>query len=271
VTAPDQSPACLYVGQTVHERRAPFIHRFSYRIASVLIDLDQLAEAGRMSRLFSVESFNLFSFKARDHGARDGSDLAQWAREQFKNAKLDADDAHLTLLCAPRVLGYVFNPLSIYFAKDQQSGRLIGVLYQVHNTFGDDHAYVVPGSDTAVNHQEADKVFHVSPFFDVGGRYQFTLRAPSERFRLSILKQRESGSDFLATMAMKREEMTSKTLFKLFVTHPFFTIKTVAAIHYEALRLWLKGAVYHARPAPPDTPSFGRLTSPSRPSEFVDE
>lgn len=268
---PTQSAASLYVGRTVHERRAPFLHRFSYRIASVLLDLDQLETAGSQSRLFSIERFNLYSFKARDHGARDGTDLADWARARFADSGLDANTASITLLCAPRVLGYVFNPLSIYFAQNRETGQLIGVLYQVHNTFGDSHVYVVPASEAPVSHQEAEKVFHVSPFFDVGGRYQFTIRAPSDRFHLTIVKQREDGSDFLATMAMAREEITSTTLFNLFISQPFSTLKTVAAIHFEALRLWMKGAVYHSRPTPPNTPSYGQLTPSPRSTEFVDE
>lgn len=269
--SPSEPAASLYVGRTVHERRAPFTHRFTYRIASVLLDLDQLDAAGAQSRLFSIERFNLYSFKARDHGPRDGSDLALWARTRFKEAGLDASAARLTLLCAPRVLGYVFNPLSIYFAQDRQSGQLIGVLYQVHNTFGDSHVYVVPGSKDAISHQEADKVFHVSPFFDVGGRYQFTIRTPSDRFHLTIVKQRDDGSDFLASMAMAREEITSSKLTRLFLSQPFSTLKTVAAIHFEALRLWMKGAVYHSRPTPPNTPSYGQLTPSPRSTEFVDE
>ncbi len=250
----------LYIGRTVHERRQPFSHRFNYRIASLMVDLERLAEAASLSRLFSVERFNLYSFFERDHGARDGSALIDWARARFDEAGIAIGDARVRLLCAPRVLGYVFNPLSIYFAEDRETDTLKGVIYQVHNTFGDAHAYVAPCTGDTAEHQAAEKVFHVSPFFDVGGRYEFTLRAPDERFKLSIFKERTDGSDFMATMAMNREALTTATLAGLFASQPFSTLKTISAIHFEALKLWIKGAKYHSRPEPPAEPSLARLS-----------
>ncbi|MEQ8405403.1 MAG: DUF1365 domain-containing protein [Oceanicaulis sp.] len=252
------APAWLYTGHTVHERRAPFFHRFKYRIASLLIDLDRIGEAGQASPLFSVERFNLFSFYGHDHGARDGSDLKAWARARFEEAGIETGAGSIRLLCAPRVLGYVFNPLSIYFAEGAD-GRLSGVIYQVHNTFGDAHAYVAPASGGRRERQDAEKVFHVSPFFDVAGRYEFTLREPDEKFRLSILKQREDGPDLLATMAMKRRALTTANLAGLFASQPFSTLKTISAIHFEAVKLWMKGAKYHSRPAAPEHASRARL------------
>jgi DUF1365 family protein len=123
----------------VHERLAPFLHRFSYRLGSILLDLDQLNAAVRLSAFFSVGRFNLYSFYPKDLGPRDGGDLSSWARNLFATSgvELDAQD-RLSLLCAPRVLGYQFNPLSIYFAHDGE-GRLLGLIYEVHNTFGDSH------------------------------------------------------------------------------------------------------------------------------------
>ena len=250
----------LFIGRTVHERRAPFTHRFSYRIASLMIDLERLSEASGLSRLFSVDRFNLYSFFQRDHGARDEAPLIDWARARFDEAGLAVGDARLRLLCSPRVLGYVFNPLSIYFAEDRKDGALKGVIYQVHNTFGDAHAYVAPCAGAAVEHQSANKVFHVSPFFDVAGRYEFALRPPGERFRLSIFKQRENGPDFMATMALNRTALTSGALAGLFASQPFSTLKTISAIHLEALKLWRKGAKYHSRPEPPKRPSTAKLS-----------
>lgn len=252
------APADLFIGRTVHERRQPFSHRFNYRIASLMIDLERLSEASRQSRFFSVERFNLYSFFERDHGARDGSSLIDWAREQFTEAGIAIGNARVRLLCAPRVLGYVFNPLSIYFAEDRETNALKGVIYQVHNTFGDAHAYVAPCSGDSAERQTADKIFHVSPFFDVAGRYEFTLRAPDDRFKLSIFKERTNGSDFMATMAMNRFDLTTSTLLGLFASQPFSTLKTIFAIHFEALRLWIKGAKYHSRPEPPAEPSLAR-------------
>ncbi len=255
------APADLYIGQTVHERRQPFTHRFNYRISSLMVDLERLNDAAKLSRFFSVEKFNLYSFFERDHGARDGSSLLEWARARFSDAGLAIGDAKVRLLCAPRVLGYVFNPLSIYFAEDRETNELKGVIYQVHNTFGDAHAYVAPCSGQSAERQAVEKIFHVSPFFDVGGRYEFTLRQPDDRFKLSILKERKDGSDFLATMAMNRVDLTTSTLMGLFVSQPFSTLKTISAIHLEALKLWAKGAKYHSRPEPPDQASLARAST----------
>lgn len=252
------SPAAeLFIGHTIHERRAPFLHRFRYRIASILVDLDQLSTARTLSPLFSVERFNLFSFFNQDHGPRDGSDLKGWAMAQLRSAGIDQPVGRIRLLCAPRVLGYVFNPLSIYFAEDP-SGSLTGIVYQVHNTFGDSHAYVARCAGQKREHHGADKAFHVSPFFDVTGRYEFTVRAPEDRFQLTIVKQQDDAPDFLATMSMQRRALSTRALLALFASQPFSTLKTIIAIHFEALKLWIKGARYYTRPAPPDTASFAK-------------
>lgn len=252
--AEPHSAVSLYTGQTLHERFAPFRHGFRYRLLSILIDLDRLDEAGTASRLFSVERFNLFSFFRRDHGPRDGSSLRDWARARLAETGVEAESLRIRLLCFPRVLGYVFNPLSVYFAEDRGTGELKGVIYQVHNTFGDAHAYAGPAEETAGPvMQSTDKVFHVSPFFDLAGRYDFTLRSPGERFSLVIRKMRESGPDLLATMAMKRRAFTSATLARAFAALPFSTLQAIFGIHFQALRLVLKGARYHSRPEPGDT------------------
>jgi len=253
--------ASLYVGRTVHERRAPFLHRFRYAVSMMLIDLDRLTELSDLSRWFSLDRFNLFSFRERDHGARDGGSLKAWAQARFEAAGVDMREARIRLLCSPRVLGFVFNPLSVYFAE-APDGQVRGVIYQVHNTFGDAHAYVAPaGSDCGVLRQSADKIFHVSPFFDVAGRYRFTLRPPGERFKLTIFKQREGSADFLATLLLDRRDAHGGAFLRLFAAQPFSTLKTVAAIHWEALRLVLRGAKYHSRPAPPAAASQARPES----------
>lgn len=255
----------LYRGHTVHERRAPFLHRFRYPIASILIDLDRLGETGGAARLFSVERFNLFSFRERDHGPRDGSSLADWARKRFAEAGVEIGAARVSLLCFPRVLGYVFNPLSLYLAETED-GALRGVIYQVHNTFGEAHAYVGPAEAApgAPCRQEADKVFHVSPFFDRAGRYDFILRAPRERFSLVIKKQREAGPDLLATMSMTREPLSNGALLRLFAGLPFSTLQAIFGIHWQALRLVLKGARYHPKPIQNPPVSRARSACDSR-------
>jgi len=242
----------IFTGHTLHKRTKPFVHAFSYRLAFVRIDLGRLDDADRASRLFSVGRFNLFSVHPRDHGARDGSDLASWAREKLAEAGLSLPDtAGFTLLCQPRVLGYQFNPISVFEARDSD-GQLLGAIYEVHNTFGDVHAYVAPfGSEGPATHA-ANKRFHVSPFFDVSGRYRFALNSANRRFRLSIVKSGAAGPDFSASMAMTGKPATTAGFLRLFAAQPFSTFKTIAAIHLEAMKLWLKGGRYHSRPAPPE-------------------
>lgn len=258
----------LYIGKTIHERRAPFLHRFSYRLGSVLLDLDQLKAADQLSAFFSVGRFNLYSFYAKDLGPKDGGDLSFWARNLFATSGVDVDaQDRITLLCAPRVLGYQFNPLSIYFAHDAE-GQLKGLIYEVHNTFGDSHCYVAKAIESSRQTHDAEKNFHVSPFFDLGGRYEFTLREPADSFHLTIVKQREDGPDFMATMAMKRAPLNTSQLARLFFTQPFSSLKTILAIHWEALRLWIKGAVYHKRYPPPADASLAQPVTPSERAGF---
>lgn len=258
-------PASLYIGHTVHERSAPFLHRFRYRIAMLMLDLDQLDAAGRASRLFSIGRFNLFSFRERDHGPRDGSSLKSWVLERLSGSGVEQAVARVRLLCSPRVLGYVFNPISLYLA-DNADGETIAVIYQVHNTFGDAHAYVAPLDGTTPARHSAQKRFHVSPFFPVTGRYDFTLREADEQLSLVINKVEAEGRDFLATMQMQARALTSANLAKLFASQPFSTLKTISAIHFEALRLVLKGARYHRRPEPPrDDTKITATTHPTGP------
>lgn len=245
------APASLFTGHTVHERSQPFLHRFRYSIALMRVDLDRLDAAGRLSRLMSTRGFNLFSFTERDHGPRDGSRLKDWALERFAAAGVATPIARVWLLCSPRVLGYVFNPISLYLAEND-TGATVGVIYQVHNTFGDAHAYVAPLAGDGPSRHSAPKRFHVSPFFPVSGRYDFTLRTGDGHLSLVIHKSEESGRDFLATMQLQARPLTTANLLKLFASQPLSTLKTIAAIHWEALRLLVKGARYHRRPAPPE-------------------
>jgi len=133
----------LFFGPVMHARMKPVTHRFSYNVYSLLVDLDQLDRADRKSSVFSINRFNLLSFHERDHGPRNGGPLAPYARALFEKAGLSLEGGRIFLLCYPRVLGYVFDPLSVYFAYDHEE-QLIGVLYEVRNTFGEHHTYIAP-------------------------------------------------------------------------------------------------------------------------------
>lgn len=251
--------ASLFVGRTVHERRTPTRRRFAYRLASVWLDVDRLDEAAGQSRLFSVDRFNLFSFHRRDHGARRSEPLRPWAEAVFAEAGVSLDGGPVRLFCLPRVLGYVFNPLSLWFGYGPD-GAARGVIYEVRNTFGDVHAYAAPldGAAGALHRHDAEKIFHVSPFWPVAGRYAFTLRAEAERLALSIRYRLDDADVFTATQTAARRVLDDRGLLGVFFGQPLLTLKVIAGIHLEALRIWRGGGRYHRRPEPPPLISVAR-------------
>ena len=178
--------SALYFGKVMHKRLRPFVHAFSYRVFSLYLDLDEAETLSRRLRLFSHNRWNLFSFQDRDHGPRNGSPLRPWIDRHLSAAGIDLEGGAVRLLCFPRVLGYVFNPLSIWFCH-HVDGSLRAVLYEVRNTFGEKHGYLIPlapghKSGGAVI-QDAAKAFYVSPFIAMEQRYDFRLAEPGEKLR----------------------------------------------------------------------------------------
>jgi DUF1365 family protein len=237
--------AALYFGAVMHARLKPIGHRFSYRVMNLLIDLDRLDAADRQSRLFGVNRAALYSFNEADHGARDGSSLRLYAQRRAAERGIDLTGGRVLLMCYPRLLGYTFNPLSVYFCY-RAGGELALMIYEVRNTFGDIHAYVLPvlsgeASDAGIR-QRQDKLFYVSPFIDMAMRYQFLVSPPAERVKLRILESDREGPLLAATFSGTRHALTTAALLRSFCALPLLTFKIIAAIHWEALRLWLKGA-----------------------------
>lgn len=251
-------PISFYRGPVMHQRMRPVSHRFSYSVFSLLIDLDALDQIDRQSPLFSVNKFNLMSVYERDHGPRDGSSLASHARKLFKKAGLQLDGGRIRLLCYPRILGYVFDPLSVYFAYDEQE-RLMGLLYEVRNTFGEHHTYVAPlkpGEQTEAGiRQESPKRFFVSPFNPVEMAYRFRIHPPDETVGVRILVTDQDEPVMAASFHGSFLRFSTRSLLRLCLTIPFLTLKIIAGIHIEALRLWMKGLRLRARPAPPEPSS----------------
>jgi DUF1365 family protein len=256
------APLALYVGRTTHHRLAPRPHHFSHDLFQILIDIDRVDEAVAGRRMLCKGRFGLFAFAERDHGDRLGGPLRPWVERTLADAGVTVAAARIRLLCFPRVLGFVFNPLSIFYVDDA-AGRLAAVIYEVNNTFGQTHAYVVPAAGAGVERHEADKAFYVSPFYRVEGAYRFAMAPPGERLGLSITKLTEGRTDFAATLAGSRREASDAALLSLFLRMPLMTLGVVAAIHWQALRLWLKGAPFGARPPGPKSSfSAGRATRP---------
>lgn len=254
-TAPLHS--CIYQGRVMHLRLRPVQHRFVYRVFSVFLDLDELPVLNARLWLFSVERRNLLSFRAADHGDRDGTALRPWVTRQLAASGIGLERPRIMLLCFPRVLGYVFNPLSIYFCYDDD--RLSAIVYEVKNTFGGQHAYVFPvqrdGNRRRLTVHGCDKIFSVSPFIDMKARYEFDVAAPNQHLSV-VIRETERGSPLLvASQVGRRRPLTDATIFACLAVDCFMTFKVFVGIHVEALRLWLRGVPVLAqatRPASAD-------------------
>ena len=247
--------SCFYFGAVMHRRLRPMRHRFAYRVFSCLIDLDELDALGRL-RGFGYNRFSLMGFHDRDHGPRDGSPLRPWIDARLAEAGIDLAGGAVRLLCFPRVLGYVFNPLSVWFCH-HADGRLRAILYEVSNTFGERHGYLIRTPEVAAGEavaQNCAKRFYVSPFIALDGGYLFRLRVPDTRLSLAIRHDDADGPVMTAAQTGQRKPFTAPNLLRAFCAYPLMTLKVIAAIHFEALKLWRKGARLHKRPRAPSTP-----------------
>ena len=243
----EQPALSILKGHTVHQRSIPFVHRFKYGLALIDIDIDRLSEASQQSAFFSVDCSSLFSFNRKDHGARQDVSLRPWAVEQFHNAGIDLEGGAIRLVTFPRHAFYKFAPISLWLGHGPD-GALRGILYEVNNTFGETHTYVAATPETTRHQHGTDKAFHVSPFFDVSGKYEFTLKRTEDQLSLVVATKTSSGQSHVATISAKSSPATSATFIGLALTKPLSTLGVTLAIHWQALKLWLKGAKYHSKP-----------------------
>ncbi len=247
--------SCLYFGEVMHRRLRPFGHRFVYRVFSLLADVDALPQLSRRLRLFSHNRFNLFAFHDRDHGPRNGMPLRPWVEAQLREAGIAGDVGRIFVHCFPRLLGYAFNPISIYWCHGGD-GRLRAVLCEVKNTFGDQHAYVLPadgGAEVcAPLRARCAKAMYVSPFITMAAHYRFRFDSPEARLKLVIAEADGEGDFLVASHTARRRALSDTALLGAFLVYPLVAIKVIAGIHWEAFKLWLKGARIMPRPAPPN-------------------
>jgi uncharacterized protein len=237
----------LYVGSVFHRRLAPKPHRFRYRLFWLLIDLDELDELDRSLTIFSHNRPNLFSLYERDHGDGGETPLRAQAEGLLEAHGIDTDGGSIRLLCMPRALGYGFNPISVYFCE-RPDGALAALIYQVHNTFGERHSYVLPvANGGGAVRQACDKRFFVSPFLPMGLRYEFHVAPPGETLTVAIRVSGPDGVMLRAALTGKRRELTDGALLKAGLAVPVEAMKTTAAIHWQALRLMAKGVAYRGR------------------------
>jgi DUF1365 family protein len=244
--------AALYRAEVTHARSGRIRHRLRHSVFYLYLDLDRLERTARRCRFFSCNRFNLVSFYDRDHGSRDGRPVREWINDQLDRAGLHDPRGRVFLLTLPRILGFVFNPLSVYYCFDRNE-RLIAVLYEVRNTFGELHGYLLPArpSLAGVVQQETDKRFHVSPFIGMKARYRFRLNIPGERLTLGIAETIADGGGLTACLVGRRRPFGDAQLLRALVAMPLMTLKVVAAIHLHAVRLWLRGARFYRKPPVP--------------------
>ncbi len=256
---PPSAAGTLYPGKVMHQRLHPFGHRFSYRVFSLLVDVDRLVDLAALTRLLAVNRAGLLSLHERDHVEEDGQTLRQFADRLLARSGLERPAARILLLAYPRMFGYVFNPLSTYFAYDEQD-RLIAIIYAVRNTFDQRHSYVAPvlaGEISAAGiRQTRTKVFHVSPFMDMALRYHFRILPPGKTVRVRIHETAGKEPVLAAMFNADAAPLTDAMLARCLVRFPFMTMKVMAGIHWEAFKLWLKGARFRTSPPPPETASF---------------
>lgn len=258
--------SCLYLAKVRHERTSAPRHGFSYRMACLLLDIDRLPELAAGSRLFRHNRRGAISLRDCDYGPRDGSPLRPWVERRLAEAGISEAPRRILLLTQPRVLGYSFNPISLFYCF-AANGRLQAVIYEVHNTFGGQHCYVMPVESepgTAIPGHATAKRFYVSPFLPIEGRYRFRLTWPGERLLVGILTSTRDEHDrtttLAATLTARRRPWTDATLGRAFLIFPLSTFKVIAAIHWEALKLWVRGARYRPPPRADGNPHKGVST-----------
>ena len=231
----------IYTAKVIHRRFKPKEHYFKYKTFSILLDLNETKFINKNINFFSYNKFNLMSFYDKDHGPRDGSSLIDWVKINLKSVGVNDSEIKIKILCYPRILGYVFNPLSIFFVYDLKS-KLISVLYEVKNTFGEQHTYVFKVNENSeILKNNCEKKFYVSPFMDLNSEYYFKILNPDKSLSVIIDQRDKDGKLLFASQDGVRSNLNSKNLIFSYLKHPFMTFKIISAIHFEALRLWLKG------------------------------
>ena len=230
----------IYNGHVIHKRFWPKKHFFKYKVFSLLIDLSELYQLEKELTLFSYNKFNVLSFYDIDHGPRDGSSLIDWVKENMTKNNINTDGITIKLLCYPRIWGYVFNPLSVFFVYDKNS-NLVSILYEVKNTFNEQHTYIfkLQKTEKLIEHS-CRKKFHVSPFIEMNCTYYFKIAKPGEKISVYIDQYDNENKLLVALQEGIKVILNNKNLIKVFFSHPMMSFKIILAIHFEAFKLWIK-------------------------------
>lgn len=237
--------SCIYNGEVNHTRFKPVKHFLNYKTFSLFIDLDEIEQLDKSISIFSHNKFNIFSFYNKDHGDRDGNCLKKWVISNLKKYKIEGNISKIKILCYPRIFGYVFNPLSIFYCYEND--KLKSIFYEVKNTFNEQHTYIFKIKDGEEIKQKCKKKFYVSPFMDMETFYNFKLIDPNQRLSVMIKQTDAEGTVLTATQTGYKKEFNFKQLLINFFKYPLMTLKIISSIHFEALLLWKKGAIYRKR------------------------
>ena len=237
--------SCIYNGEVNHTRFKPVKHFLNYKTFSLFIDLDEIEQLDKSISIFSHNKFNIFSFYNKDHGDRDGSCLKKWVISNLNKYKVEGNISKIKILCYPRIFGYVFNPLSIFYCYENE--KLKSIFYEVKNTFNEQHTYIFKIKDGEEIKQKCKKKFYVSPFMDMETFYNFKLINPNQRLSVMIKQTDAEGTVLTATQTGDKKEFNFKQLLINFFRYPLMTLKIISSIHFEALLLWKKGAIYRKR------------------------
>ena len=237
--------SCIYNGEVTHTRFKPVRHFLKYKTFSLLIDLNEINLLDKSIGIFSYNKFNIFSFYDKDHGDRDGGNLKDWVISNLKKFQINENITNIKILCYPRILGYVFNPLSIFYCYEKD--KLVAIFYEVKNTFNEQHTYIFKIKNNEEIIQKCRKKFYVSPFMDMETFYNFKLLNPKDKLSVFIKQTDADGTILTATQTGDKKEFSFKQLAINFLKYPLMTIKIIGSIHYEALLLWKKGAIYRKR------------------------
>ena len=239
----------LFYNLVAHKRIIPLKNIFKYSVTSMFIDYDEIDYLDKNIKFFSYNKFNIFSFYDFDHGYRDKRSLKEFVRDVLLKNSIKYNNLSFRILCFPRIFGYVFNPLSIIFCYD--SNNLIAILYEVKNTSNEQHTYCFAGNSLVTQNiykHNCKKIFYVSPFIEMNTHYKFTTKIPYKKLFILIEQFNEKDQKILiASQIGKKISFSSATILKSFLRNPLMTFKVILAIHYQAIKIILKGGKYYSR------------------------
>ncbi|MFT7235015.1 MAG: DUF1365 family protein [Methylophagaceae bacterium] len=237
----------LFFGQVMHQRMFPMAYRFAYRVFGILIDIDTIENEATSLHWLGLNKFNLLSIRTRDHGPRDGTDWRTWVEKTLSDAAIH-DVARVQLSCFPRVLGYGFNPIAVWYC-DNSKGQTVAIISEVSNTFGGVYHYVHHSSGNSLQWPvecHADKRFHVSPFIDMNQQYHFKFSQSESDFGILINEYQNEKLHFIASQNADIKELNDRHLLKAFFMMPMMSFKIMFMIHWHAFKIWVRGGKFHS-------------------------